>query len=501
MDIFNNLGLGFSVVLQPINLMYCFIGALLGTVIGVLPGIGPLATIALLLPITFGLSPEGSLIMLAGIYYGSQYGGSTTAILLKLPGEAASAVTTIDGHEMAKKGRAGPALAAAGIGSFFAGTAATFLIALAAVPLTRLAFSFGPAEYFSLMLVGLISSIALASGSVAKAVGMIVLGLLLGLTGTDIYTGARRFTFGTRELLDGLDFVAIAVGLFGISEIMRNLEHSNTRTATIARIGRIIPSKDDLKRMVAPMVRGTVIGSFLGILPGGGALLSSFVAYNIEKNVSPNAKEFGHGAIEGVTAPEAANNAGAQTSFIPMLSLGIPSNVVMALMIGALIIQGVVPGPGVINNNPTLFWGIIASMWVGNAMLLMLNLPLIGLWVRLLQVPYNVLFPVIVAFCCIGTYSMTNSPFGIYQIALAGIIGYALTKLECEVPPFILGFVLGPMLEEHFRRAMLISHGDPTVFLTRPLSALLLATAAIVLIVVAFPAVSKKRNEVFVEED
>jgi len=501
MDVFNNLSLGFSVALLPINLMYCFFGVFMGTAIGVLPGIGPLATIALLLPFTFGLTPEGSLIMLAGIYYGSQYGGSTTAILLKLPGEAASAVTTIDGYEMARKGRAGPALAGAAIGSFFAGTVATFLIALAAAPLTYLAFSFGPAEYFALILVGLVSSIALASGSVTKAVGMIILGLLLSLTGTDIYTGARRFTFGSRELLDGLDFVAIAMGLFGITEVLRNLEKSNLVAGSIAKVGRIMPSMSDFKRMIAPMIRGTAIGSMLGILPGGGALLSSFVAYNVEKKVSPNSKEFGHGAIEGVVAPESANNAGAQTSFIPMLSLGIPSNVVMALMIGALLLQGVVPGPGVISNNPTLFWGIIASMWVGNAMLLMLNLPLVGLWVKLLQIPYSVLFPFIIAFCCIGVFSMNNSTFGIYQIAIAGLVGYLLTKLECEVPPFILGFVLGPMLEEHFRRAMLISNGDVTVFATRPLSAFLLVIAMIVLVVVTLPAVNKKREEVFIEED
>lgn len=501
MDVISNLGLGFSVALDPGNLLFCFLGVLMGTIIGVLPGIGPVATIALLLPFTFGLTPEGSLIMLAGIYYGSQYGGSTTSILLKLPGEASSAVTTIDGYQMALKGRAGPALAGAAIGSFFAGTVATFLIAFAAVPLTYLAFSFGPAEYFSLILIGLISSIALASGSVTKAIGMIILGLLLGLTGTDIYTGARRFTFGSRELMDGLDFVAIAMGLFGISEVLRNLEKNNVVTGSIARVGRIMPSRADLKRMVAPMMRGTAIGAMLGILPGGGALLSSFVAYNIEKKVSRNSAEFGHGAIEGVVAPESANNAGAQTSFIPMLSLGIPSNVVMALMIGALLLQGVVPGPGVISNNPTLFWGIIASMWVGNAMLLVLNLPLVGLWVKLLQIPYSVLYPFIIAFCCIGVFSMNNSTFGLYQIAIAGLAGYLLLKLGCEIPPFILGFVLGPMLEEHFRRAMLISNGDATVFFTRPLSAFLLVVAALVLLAVAMPSINKKRNDVFVEGD
>jgi putative tricarboxylic transport membrane protein len=500
MDIFSNLALGFSVSLQPMNLLYCFIGTLLGTVIGVLPGIGPLATIAMLLPITFGLSPEGSLIMLAGIYYGSQYGGSTTAILLKLPGETSSAVTTIDGYKMAQQGRGGPALAAAAIGSFFAGTVATVLIALVAKPLTLLAFNFSPAEYFALMVVGLVSSIALASGSIIKALGMIFLGLLLGLTGTDIYTGVARFTYGVTELLDGLQFVAVAVGLFGISEIMRNLEGGGGIQGSVARVGRLWPTREDFRRMIAPMLRGTAIGSFLGVLPGGGALLSSFVAYTVEKKVSPHGKEMGHGAIEGVVAPESANNAGAQTSFIPMLALGIPSNVVMALMIGALIIQGVVPGPGVINSNPTLFWGLVVSMWVGNAMLLVLNLPLVGLWVKLLQIPYSVLFPIIVAFCCIGVYSVNNSAFGIYQITAAGLLGYILLKLECELAPFILGFILGPMIEENFRRAMLISGGDAAVFVTRPVSAGLLVLAAVILIVIMLPIVTSKRNEVFAEE-
>lgn len=500
MDVFGNLALGLAVSFQPINLLYCFIGTLLGTVIGVLPGIGPLATIAMLLPITFGLSPEGSLIMLAGIYYGSQYGGSTTAILLKLPGETSSAVTTIDGYKMAQQGRGGPALAAAAIGSFFAGTVATLLIALVAKPLTLLAFNFGPAEYFSLMVVGLVSSIALASGSIVKALGMIFLGLMLGLTGTDVYTGAARFTFGIRQMLDGLEFVALAVGLFGISEIIRNLEQNGGVVGSVVKVGRLMPTRADLRRMIAPMVRGTAIGSFLGVLPGGGALLSSFVAYTVEKRVSRHGSEMGHGAIEGVVAPESANNAGAQTSFIPMLALGIPSNVIMALMIGALIIQGVVPGPGVINNNPTLFWGLVVSMWVGNAMLLVLNLPLVGLWIKLLQVPYTVLFPIIIAFCCIGVYSVNNSAFGVYQITAAGLLGYLLIKLECELAPFILGFILGPMIEEHFRRAMLISGGDATVFATRPVSAFLLVLAVLVLAVILLPSVTRKRSEVFVEE-
>lgn len=501
MDLLDNLGLGFSVALAPINLLYCFIGTLLGTVIGVLPGIGPLATIAMLLPVTIGLDPTTSLIMLAGIYYGAQYGGSTTAILINLPGESASAVTMIDGYQMARRGRAGPALAAAGLGSFFAGTVATVLIAVVAKPLTSVALAFGPAEYFALLTVGLVCSIALASGSLLKALCMIVLGLLLGLTGADIYTGIPRFTFGSVELSDGLDFVAIAVGIFGVSEIMRNLEGTKASRSIVSKIVGLWPTKDDLVRMVAPSIRGTAIGSILGVLPGGGAILSSFVAYNVEKKVSKNSAEFGHGAIEGVTAPEAANNAGAQTSFIPMLTLGIPSTVVMALMVGAMTMQGITPGPNVITRNPELFWGLIASMWVGNAMLILLNLPLIGIWVRLLQIPYSVLFPAIIVLCCIGVFSVNNSSFGVYIIAIAGLIGYLLVKLECELAPFVLGFILGPMLEENLRRTMIISDGDPTVFFTRPISGSLMAVAAIALIVVSLPAIGRKRSDVFVDDD
>ncbi len=501
MQFLDNLALGFGVAFNPGSLLYCFIGALLGTIVGVLPGIGPLAAIAMLLPLTFGLDPVHALIMLAGIYYGSQYGGSTTAILVNLPGESSSAVTTIDGYQMARKGRAGPALAAAALGSFFAGTVATVLVAVVAKPLTSIALSFGSAEYFSLMLVGLISSIALASGSLLRALAMIVLGLLLGLTGTDVYTGAPRFTFGFMPLLDGIDFVAIAVGVYGIGEIIRNLEVGETARSAVAAAKNLWPSREDLRRMVAPALRGTAIGSLLGVLPGGGALLSSFVAYNIEKKSSRNPEEFGHGAIEGVTAPEAANNAGAQTSFIPMLVLGLPSNATMALMIGAMIMQGVQPGPSVITSNPEIFWGLIASMWIGNAMLVILNLPLIGLWVSLLRVPYWILFPAIIAFCCIGVYSVSNNAFSVYLVTVAAAGGYLLMKLDCEPAPFILGFILGPMLEEHLRRAMLISGGDVTVFVTRPISAVLLLIAVVTLVIVSRPNIARRRKEVFVEED
>jgi putative tricarboxylic transport membrane protein len=501
MDLFNDLALGFSVALQLQNILLCLAGCLLGTVIGVLPGIGPLATISMLLPLTFGLPPVGALIMLAGIYYGSQYGGSTTAILVNLPGEASSTVTMIDGYQMALRGRAGPALAAAGIGSFFAGTVATILVAVVAAPLTKVALAFGPPEYFAIITLGLTSSIALASGSVIKAIAMTVLGLLMGMTGTDIYTNLPRFTFGQADLLDGLDFVAIAVGVFGIGEIIRNLESSSTEKTIIAKVAGLWPNRNDWRRMLGPMVRGTALGSFLGILPGGGALLAAFVSYNVEKKISRNSAEFGKGAIEGVTGPESANNAAAQTSFIPVLSLGLPSNAVMALMVGAMTIQGITPGPNVITDNPSLFWGLIASMWIGNAMLIVLNLPLIGLWVALLRVPYSILFPAIIVFCCIGVYTATNGPMGLYQVIIAGAAGYLLVKVGIEWPPYFLGFVLGPLFEHQLRRTMLVSGGDPTVFFTRPISAGLLMLSAVVLAIVCLPMFAKKREEVFVADD
>jgi len=502
MDLFSNLALGFGVATTLANIMFCFAGVLLGTLIGVLPGIGPTATIAMLLPITFQIGdPVSSLIMLAGIYYGAQYGGSTTAILINLPGESSSAVTAIDGYQMARKGRAGAALAIAALGSFFAGTVSTFLVALLAPPLTTIALKFGAAEYFSLMVVGLVSSIALAHGSIVKALAMVVLGLLLGLVGTDIYTGTPRFTLGIREYSDGLNFVAVAVGVFGIAEILRNLENEAGRTVLLQRVTSLMPTREDWRRMIAPILRGTAIGSALGILPGGGAILASFASYTVEKRVSRHPEEFGQGAIEGVAGPESANNAGAQTSFIPLLTLGIPANPVMALMIGAMIIQGIVPGPDVATEQPALFWGIIASMWIGNLMLVVLNLPLVGLWVRLLRVPYYVLFPVIMTFCAIGVYSVSSNVYDLYAVAFFGLLGYVLAKLRCEPAPLLLGFVLGPLLEENLRRAMILARGDPSTFLTRPISATLLALAAIVLIVVLLPSVRKKRDEVFVEED
>ncbi|WP_108396220.1 tripartite tricarboxylate transporter permease [Devosia submarina] len=501
MDIIASLGLGFSVALDPTNILYCFIGVLLGTVVGCLPGIGPTATIAMLLPITFSLSPAGALIMLAGIYYGAQYGGSTTAILINLPGESSSAVTAIDGYQMAKRGRAGPALATAALGSFFAGTVATLLLAFFAPPLARAALNFGAPEYFALIVLGLLVSIALAHGSILKALAMIVLGLLLGMVGQDIYTGQPRFTLGFRELYSGLNFVSVAVGVFGVAEILRNLENEKERDVMVKAVKNLWLSKDDIRRIVAPVLRGTALGSLLGVLPGGGHILSSFASYSAEKRLSKTPEEFGQGAIEGVAGPESANNAAAQTSFIPLLTLGIPAHPVMALMVGAFILQGITPGPNVINDQPALFWGIIASMWVGNVLLVLLNLPLIGLWVKMLSIPYRALFPAIVLFACIGCYSINQNIFDVYAIGVFGVLGYVLIRFGCEPAPLLLGFVLGPLLEEHLRRAMIISRGDPSVFVTRPISATLLALALAAVIIAVLPGIRRKRKEVFVEED
>lgn len=499
MELLNNLTLGFETVLTVTNLMYCLVGVFLGTAIGVLPGLGPTATIAMLLPATFALPPVSSLIMLSGIYYGSQYGGSTTAILVNLPGESSSVVTAIDGYQMAKQGKAGKALATAALGSFFAGTVATFLLAIFAPPLAELALQFGPAEYFSLMVLGLVASIVLAHGSLLRAIGMILLGLLFGLIGTDVNSGVPRYTFDIPDLADGINFVVVAMGMFGIGEIIRNLEVEETRSVMVKKVEGLMPTKEDLKRIVAPILRGTALGSALGILPGGGAMLSSFAAYSIEKKVSKNSANFGKGAIEGVAAPEAANNAGAQTSFIPMLTLGIPSNPVMALMVGAMIIQGIQPGPAVMTEQPALFWGIIASMWIGNFFLIVLNLPMIGLWVRMIMVPYHFLFPAILIFSSIGVFSLNNNVFDVHMMVLFGLFGYICAKLEAEPAPLMLGFILGPMMEEYLRRALLLSRSDPMVFLNRPISATMLAMAAIALAVVLLPSLRKKREEAFVE--
>ncbi|HZW21544.1 tripartite tricarboxylate transporter permease [Noviherbaspirillum sp.] len=499
MEILNNLALGFDTALTLTNLMYCLMGVFFGTAVGVLPGLGPVATIAMLLPATFSLPPVSALIMLAGIYYGAQYGGSTTAILVNLPGESSSVVTALDGHQMAKNGNAGKALATAAIGSFFAGTVATVLLALFAPPLAELALNFGPAEYFSLMVLGLVASVVLAHGSLLRAIGMIILGLLLGLVGTDVNSGTPRYTFDLPQLADGINFVVVAMGMFGLGEIISNLEHEENRSLVMKKVTGLMPTKDDLKRIVAPILRGTTLGSMLGILPGGGAMLASFVSYSIEKKVSKNSANFGKGAIEGVAAPEAANNAGAQTSFIPMLTLGIPSNPVMALMIGAMIIQGIQPGPAVVTEQPALFWGIIASMWIGNLFLIVLNLPMIGLWVRMIMVPYHFLFPCILVFCAIGVFSLNNSDFDVFLMAGFGLFGYICSKLEMEPAPMLLGFIIGPMMEEYLRRALLLSRSDPMVFLQRPISATMLVLAALAMMVVLSPNLRKKREEAFEE--
>jgi putative tricarboxylic transport membrane protein len=500
MEILSNLGLGFETAFTLTNLMYCLLGVFVGTAVGVLPGLGPIATIAMLLPATFGLPPISALIMLSGIYYGAQYGGSTTAILVNLPGESSSVVTAIDGYQMARNGQAGKALATAALASFFAGTVATVLLALFAPPLAELALKFGPAEYFSLMVLGLVASVVLASGSLLNAIGMVILGLLLGLIGTDVNSGAARYTFDMPQLADGVNFVIVAMGMFGIGEIIRNLEHDETRNLVMKKVSGLMLTKEDFKRIIAPVLRGTVLGSALGILPGGGAMLASFASYSIEKKVSKNSAQFGKGAIEGVAAPESANNAGAQTSFIPMLTLGIPSNPVMALMIGAMIIQGIQPGPAVMTEQPALFWGLIVSMWFGNLFLVVLNLPMIGLWVKMIMVPYHRLYPAILMFCAIGVFSLSNSEFDVWLMALFGLFGYICAKVGAEPAPMLLGFIIGPMMEEYLRRALLLSHSDPLVFVQRPISAVMLGLAAAAMVVVLLPSLRKKREEAFHEE-
>lgn len=499
MELVDNVLLGLQTAMTMQNLFYCLVGCLLGTLIGVLPGVGPTTTIALLLPITFGLDPSTSLIMLAGIYYGAQYGGSTTAILVNLPGEASSAVTAIDGYKMAQKGKAGAALAIAAISSFFAGTVATVVVVIFAPPLSKLALSFGPPEYFSLIVLGLILSVTLASGSVLKALAMIILGLLFGLVGADIYTGIPRFTFSQPSLMDGINFVAFATGIYGISEILCNLEDDPSRKSKVNKPKGLMPSWLDMKRSIMPIIRGTGLGSVMGVLPGGGATLSSFAAYTLEKKLSRHPEEFGEGAIEGVAGPESANNAGAQTSFIPMLTLGIPGNGVMAIMVGALMIQGIQPGPSVMTTNPSLFWGLIASMWIGNLMLLMLNLPLVGIWVKLLSTPYNFMFPAILLFSAIGIYSTNMNNLDLGLVAFFGLLGYILLKLDCEPAPFLMGFILGPLLEENLRRAMMYSGGNPATFFSSPLSASLLLVAFVVLILMVLPSIRKQRKKVFAE--
>jgi putative tricarboxylic transport membrane protein len=499
MDIFSNLAMGFGVAFTLQNLFLCFLGYMIGTLVGVLPGVGPVATIAMLLPITFGLDPTGALIMLAGIYYGAQYGGSTTAILVNIPGEATAVVTTLDGHQMAKQGRAGVALGVAALGSFFAGCVATIFIAALGAPLTKFAQLFGPAEYFSLMVMGLVFSTVLARGSILKALLMVFLGLLLATVGTDLETGQERVTLGIQQLSDGVDFAPLAMGIFGFAEIIRNLENPEARDVVRSKIGNLLPSWPEIKQSIKPVLRGTGIGSILGILPGNGAVLGPFASYAMEKKLAKDPSRFGKGAIEGVAGPEAANNAGAQTAFIPLLTLGIPPNAVMALMVGAMTIHGIIPGPQVMTKNPELFWGMIASMWIGNAMLVIINLPLVGIWVKLLKVPYRLMFPAILIFCSIGIYSINNSIQDVYFTAFFALVGYIMIKLGFEPAPMLLGFVLGKLMEEKLRQALILSRGSFTTFIERPVSATLLAIALIMLVIALLPSMSKKRDQAFQE--
>jgi len=493
-NLVDNLALGFSTALSLQNLFFCFLGVIIGTLVGVLPGISPLNTTAMLLPFTFGLAPASAMIMLAGIFYGAQYGGSTTAILVNVPGETSAVVTCLDGYQMARQGRAGPALAIAAVASFFAGTVATIVIAVLSAPLAALAMKFTAPEYFSLLVMGLIAAVVLAHGSPFKAIAMVLMGVLVGLVGIDVNSGKPRLTFGIPDIADGMDFVPVVVGLFGIGEVIANLGSPQDRSILVGKIKNLMPTWPDLKAAFPAILRGTCVGTMLGILPGGGAALPPFAAYALEKKVSRHPERFGTGVIEGVASPEAANNAGAQTSFIPLLTMGIPTNPLMALMIGALMIQGIQPGPSVIREQPALYWGVVASMWIGNLMLVIINLPLVGIWVSLLRVPYRLLFPAIILFCCIGAYASSNSVFSVWLMLGWGALGYFFNKIGVQPAPMVLGFVLGPLLEENFRRAMLLSGGDPAVFIQRPISAALLGVAAILLIVLIFPTIRTKRE-------
>jgi TctA family transporter len=494
MDILNNLVFGFGVAFSLQNLAYCFAGVALGTLIGVLPGVGPLVTIAMLFPITFHLPAVPAIIMLAGIFYGAQYGGSTTSILVNLPGETASAVTCIDGYQMARRGRAGPALATAALASFFAGCVGTLLIALAGPSLGEWALRFGAAEYTALMLMALVASAVMTQGDAVKGLAMVVLGLLIGVVGVDVNSGMARYSFGILELIDGVGFTVVAVGLFAVAEIVSNLESREAREVYTGKVTGLMPTARDLKDAAWPTVRGTAVGACFGVLPGTGPALSSFATYMLEKRIAKDPSRFGRGAIEGVAAPEAANNAAAQTAFIPMLTLGIPASATMAVMLAALTLQGIATGPQVMFDKPDLFWGLIASMWIGNTLLVILNLPLVGVWVRLLTVPYRWLFPSIILFCCIGNYSVSNNPFDVYLCAVIGVLGYVLAKLECEPAPLLLGYVLGPLLEENLRRALLISRGDPTVFFTRPISLAFMIATLLILVVMVVPAARGKHH-------
>jgi putative tricarboxylic transport membrane protein len=493
MEVFSQVFTGFSVALQPINLLFCFLGTLIGTLVGVLPGLGPVAAMSLLLPATFHTTPEASIIMLAGIYYGSMYGGSTTSILMNIPGEAASIITCLDGHEMAKQGRAGAALGIAAFGSFIAATIGIIGLQLLSAPLVDFALKFGAPEYFSLMVLGMAILTFLASASMLRALMMAALGLILGCVGQDTISGSMRFTFGMPELLEGLGIVPVVMGLFGISEVLLNLERTVKSDIFSGKVKGLFPTLKDWKRSKWPIIRGTIMGFFLGILPGGGGTIAAFTSYAIEKRFSAHPEEFGKGAIEGVAGPESANNAAAQGAFIPLLSLGIPSNVVMAMLLGALIIHGITPGPLLLEQHPQLFWGVVVSMYVGNIMLLILNLPLIGIWVKILKIPYSILFPLILLLCFVGAFTINNSMTDVWLMLAFGILGYLMKKLSLEAAPLVLAFVLGPMMETALRQSLIKSDGGFTIFFARPISAIFLTVAILLLLIPLLPKLRKKR--------
>ena len=494
MDVLASLGHGFSIALAPVNLLYCFAGVFIGTLVGVLPGIGPTSALALLLPVTLSVTPEAGIIMMAGIYYGSMYGGSTTSILVNIPGEAASVVTCIDGHQMAKQGRAGPALGMAALSSFFAGTFAVVALMLVAPTLARFAVAFGPAEYFSLMVLGLTLLTFLSQGSMAKALLMAAFGIILGLIGSDQITALPRLTFDRIELLDGIGLIPIVMGLFGVAEILSNLETDLKRDIMKARISSLLPTRTDWAQSAGPIARGTLLGFFLGVLPGGGAVIGAFASYALERKISRTPERFGNGAIEGVAGPEAANNSAAGGAFIPLMTLGIPSNVVMALLLGAFIMHGLQPGPLLIAQKPEMFWGVVASMYIGNVMLLVLNMPLIGMWVQVLKLPYRVLFPLILMFCLVGVFAAGNAVFDVFVMVVFGVVGYLMRKFAYEPAPLVLAFVLGPMLENNLRKALMLSQGSFAIFVEKPISAVCLALAALALVGPFLPALARRRD-------
>ena len=501
MDVFQNIILGLQVSLSPMNLFLCFIGVLTGTLVGVLPGLGPAAAITLLLPATFHLGPVSAIIMLSGIYYGAMYGGSTTSILVNTPGEAASVVTCLDGYQMARQGRAGAALGMAAFGSWIAGTFGVLGLMLIAPPLAEAALAFGPPEYFALMILGLTLLTFLASGSMWNALLMAAFGIFLGTIGLDAMMGDERFTFGIEELTNGVGLIPVVMGLFGIAEVLLNVEDIVERKIFDTKFKNLFPTRKDWAESFWPLIRGTLLGFFLGILPGGGAAIASFASYAVEKRISKHPERFGHGAIAGVAAPEAANNSATAGAFIPLLTLGIPSNAVMAILLGALMVHGIPPGPTLISKHPDLFWGGVMSMYLGNVMLLVLNLPLIGLWVKILKVPYPILFPLILLFCIIGCYTLNNSIVEVFIMIAFGVIGYLFKKFQYEAAPLVLALVLGPIMETSLRRSLLMSFGDPMIFLERPLSAAMLGISLALLLLPLVPWIRKKKSIIPVEEE